>query len=139
VTLAEEIKGMLRKSRRYLNSAEILRRNEDFDSAVSRLYYAMFYGAEALLLAKGKTFSSHRAVVSAFGEFFIKTGLFPKEMHQWLHRAFEKRQISEYDYLTGISESEVVDLQEKAGLFIERTESFLRSEGFGLAEPMPHE
>jgi len=131
VTLAEEIKGMLAKARRYLNSAELLRRNGDFDSAVSRLYYAMFYGAEALPLVKGKTFSSHRAVVAAFGEHFIKSGLFPKEMHHWLHRAFEKRQISDYDYLTGISETEVVDLQEKAAQFFERTTAFLQVEGFG--------
>jgi uncharacterized protein (UPF0332 family) len=131
VTLAEEIKGMMAKARRYLNSAELLRRNGDFDSAVSRLYYAMFYGAEALLLVKGKTFSSHRAVVAAFGEHFIKSGLFPREMHHWLHRAFEKRQLSDYDYLTGISETEVVDLQEKAAQFLERTTAFLQVEGFG--------
>lgn len=135
MTLAEEIKGMLSKARRYLNSAELLRRHGDFDSAVSRLYYAMFFGVEALLLWKGKTFSSHRAVVAAFGEHFIKTGLFPKEMHHWLHRAFEKRQVSDYDYLTGISESEVEDLQQKAGLFLERTAAFLQSEGFSSADP----
>lgn len=104
---------------------------EIFDSAVSRLYYAMFYGAEALLLVKGKTFSSHRAVVAAFGEHFIKSGLFPKEMHHWLHRAFEKRQLSDYDYLTGISETEVVDLPEKAAQFLGRTTAFLQVEGFG--------
>jgi len=131
VTLAEEIKGMLDKAWRYLDSAELLRCNGDFDSAVSRLYYAMFYGAEVLLLVKGKTFSSHRAVLAAFGEHFIKSGLFPKEMHYWLHRAFEKRQISDYDYLTGISADEVVDLQEKAKRFLESTKAFLKGEGFG--------
>ena len=96
MTVAEEIKGMLAKARRYLASARLLSQAGDFDSAVSRLYYAMFYGTEALLLSRGKSFSSHRAAIAAFGEQFIKSGLLPKEMHQWLHRAFEKRQISEY-------------------------------------------
>jgi uncharacterized protein (UPF0332 family) len=91
VTRAEEIKGMMAKARRYLDSAKLLSQAGDFDFAVSRLYYAMFYGAEALLLALGKAFSSHRAVMTAFGEHFIKSGLLPKEMHHWLHRAFEKR------------------------------------------------
>jgi len=91
LTLGEEIKGMLSKARRYLASAELLRRAGDFDSAVSRLYYAMHYGAGALLLSRGQTFSSHRAVLAAFGQEFVKSGLFPKEMHHWLHRAFEKR------------------------------------------------
>lgn len=120
---------MVAKARRYQASAELLRRDGDFDSAVSRLYYAMFYGAEAALLAEGKTFSSHRAVVAAFGELFIKTGVLPKELHRWLHRAFEKRQVSDYDYLTGISESEVVDLQDKAAQFLEKTVFFLNSRG----------
>ena len=72
MTIAEEIKGMLAKARRYLASAKLLRQAGDFDSAVSRLYYSMFYGAEALLLSQEKTFSSHRAVIAAFGEHFCQ-------------------------------------------------------------------
>lgn len=122
---------MLAKAKRYLNSAKLLYQSGDFDSAVSRLYYAMFYGTEALLLSKNKTFSSHRAAIAAFGEQFIKSGLLPKEMHQWLHRAFEKRQISDYEYLTSISETEAANLQEKAEQFIKKTEEFLQKAGFG--------
>ena len=127
MTLAEEIKGMLAKARRYLASAKLLGDAGDFDSAVSRLYYAMFYGAEALLLAQGKVFSSHRAVIAAFGEHFIKSGVLPKEMHHWLHRAFEKRQISDYEVFSGITATEVLDLQGKAEEFLKKTEAFLQT------------
>lgn len=127
MTLAEEINGLLGKSRRYLDSAEILRIQHDYDSAISRLYYAMFYAAEALLLGEGKAFSSHRAVISAFARLFIKAGLMPKELHQWLREAFEKRQISDYEILTGIDDSAVQDLQAKAERFLSMTEEFLRS------------
>ena len=127
MTVAEEINGMLAKARRYLASAELLRQAGDFDSAVSRLYYSMFYGAEALLLSQEKTFSSHRAVIAAFGETFVKSGLLPKEMHHWLHRAFEKRQISDYEFMSGISETDVMDLQEKAAEFMKRAEAFLQT------------
>lgn len=127
MTIAEEINGMLAKARRYLASAKLLRQAGDFDSAVSRLYYSMFYGAEALLLSQEKTFSSHRSVIAAFGEHFIKSGLLPKEMHHWLHRAFEKRQISDYEFMSGISEIEVMDLQSKAAEFMKRAEAFLQT------------
>ncbi len=127
MTLAEEIKGMLVKARRYLTSAKLLCQAGDFDSAVSRLYYSMFYGTEALLLSQGKSFSSHRAAIAAFGKHFIKSGLLPKEMHHWLHRAFEKRQISDYEFMSVISETEVTDLQEKAEEFIKRAEVFLQT------------
>jgi uncharacterized protein (UPF0332 family) len=36
--------------------------------SVAQSYYTMFYLAEALLLFKGKTFSSHSAVIAAFGK-----------------------------------------------------------------------
>ncbi len=84
----------------------------------------------ASLLGRPKSFN-HRAALAAFGEHFIKSGILPKEMHQWLHRAFEKRQISDYEYLPSISEIEVTDLQEKAEQFIKKTEEFLQKAGFG--------
>jgi uncharacterized protein (UPF0332 family) len=44
------------------------------------------------------------------------------EMHHWLHRAFEKRQISDYEFMSGISENEVINLQAKTEEFIKRVE-----------------
>ena len=37
-------------------------------------------------------------MISAFGEYFIKTGIFSREMGRELNRAFEKRQIGDYEY-----------------------------------------
>ena len=115
---SREINLMVDKARRYLASAELLRREGDYDSAVSRLYYAMFYLAEALLLAHGQTFSSHRAVISAFGKVLVQRGVVPKEMHQWLHEAFQKRQLSDYEFLSGIGDPEVAYMQAKATEFV---------------------
>ena len=68
-----QLQSLIEKARRYLRSAELLIGDGDYDSAVSRAYYAMFYAAEAALLKKGMTFSSHKAVISAFGQHFVKT------------------------------------------------------------------
>jgi uncharacterized protein (UPF0332 family) len=65
--------ALLEKSARYIRSAQILADDGDFASAASRLYYAMFFVAEALLEIRGLSFSSHRAVISAFGQQFTKT------------------------------------------------------------------
>ena len=40
--------GLLRKAARRIRSARVLVAEGDYDSAVSRAYYAMFYVAEAL-------------------------------------------------------------------------------------------
>ena len=42
----------------------------------------MFYVAEAFLLNEGLTFSSHAAVISAFGRDFARTGRALLEFHR---------------------------------------------------------
>lgn len=130
MTTADELRAMLDKAKRYTVSAESLRTQGDLDSAMSRIYYAMFYCAEALLLAKGYTYSSHKAVIAAFGQHFVKTGQLPQNTHQWLREAFEKRQISDYDFVTSLTEPDAIDLAEKARQFISITEDYLERSGY---------
>ena len=47
-----EIESLIERARKYLRSAELLLKEGDHESSVSRAYYAMFYSAQALLLTK---------------------------------------------------------------------------------------
>ena len=125
----DQIKSLMEKSDRYLHSAALLRDAEDFDSAASRLYYAMFYCAEALLLTKELSFSKHRGVIAGFGQHFVKTGTLPAEMHQWLREAFDKRQLGDYASPSALEEEDALDLQEKAEQFVQQTKTFLEQKG----------
>lgn len=87
----KEVKSLIERAKRYLKSAELLLREKDYESSVSRSYYAMFFCAQAVLLTKGLSFSSHKGVISGFGEHFVKTEIFPKSMGRELNKAFEKR------------------------------------------------
>lgn len=89
----KEIEALIQKAERYLKSAELLLADGDYESSVSRTYYAMLYCAQAALLTKQLSFSSHKGVISLFGEYFIKTGIFSKDMSKELSRAFTKRQL----------------------------------------------
>ena len=129
MTLQDELQMMLEKTRRYIKSAAVLQLEGDHDSAISRLYYAMFYCAEALLLAKGHSFSSHRAVISAFAQHYVKSGALPQELHQWLRTAFAKRQISDYEFITALDASDVMSLKTQSEQFLAQTEAFLQREG----------
>jgi uncharacterized protein (UPF0332 family) len=113
-----ETLALIEKAKRYLKSAEILLEDGDFESSTSRTYYAMFYAAEAALLTKEMAFSSHKGVISAFGEHFIKTGILPKEMGRELNRAFEKRQIGDYEYTFVISKEEAEQLLRSGKEFV---------------------
>jgi uncharacterized protein (UPF0332 family) len=76
----------------------------DYDSAVSRAYYAMFYVAEALLLSKGLAYSKHSAVIAAFGKEFAKTGELSAVFHAHLREAADARNVSDYQVLSHITE-----------------------------------
>jgi uncharacterized protein (UPF0332 family) len=124
----KEVESLIKRAKRYLRSAEILLEDGDYESTVSRTYYAMFFSAQALLLTKNLSFSSHKGVISAFGEHFIKTGIFPREMGRELNRAFEKRQIGDYEHTFVISKDEAKELLEKGKDFVEKVIQYLSDE-----------
>ena len=129
MSLEDELQAMLRKARRYVDSAEALATRQDYDSAVSRLYYAMFYCAEALLWARGHSFSSHRAVIAAFARELVQPGLVPAELHKSLIVGFEKRQAGDYEFSGTVTAMDVVSLTGEAKRFLEEATEFLRREG----------
>jgi len=121
-----ERQKLLAKSARFLDSARLLVGSGDLDSAASRIYYAAFYVAEALLDAKGLSFSSHRAVISAFGQHFARTSEFDPGFHRLLIAAFEKRQMGDYLSETHFSEEEIEELLNKARDFLEAAINWLK-------------
>jgi uncharacterized protein (UPF0332 family) len=117
-----QIPALIAKAQRYLKSADLLLRDGDYESSVSRTYYAMFYCAEAALLTRNLTFSSHKSVIAAFGEHFIKTGVFSKEMGRELNRAFEKRQLGDYESTSVVSDEDADELLSRGREFCHAVE-----------------
>ena len=64
--------------------------------SAAQSYFTIFYLAQALLLSKGLTFSSHSAVVAAYGKDFAKTGLLDSKFHRYLIEAQKRRQTGHY-------------------------------------------
>ncbi|MBS1250719.1 MAG: hypothetical protein MAG431_02314 [Chloroflexi bacterium] len=98
---------LLDKTERFIRSAQLLAEDGDLDSAASRLYYSMFYIAEVLLDAIGLSFSSHRAVMSAYGQHFAKTGELDSRFHQALISAFSQRQLGDYQANSGLEQEDI--------------------------------
>ncbi|MEG4628487.1 HEPN domain-containing protein [Microcoleus sp. AR_TQ3_B6] len=117
--------ALLRKAAESLRAAELLATNELFDFAASRAYYTMFYVAEAFLLNEGLTFSSHAAVISAFGRDFARTGRVPVEFHRYLIDAQDLRNQGDYDIDSAITEAEANQLIAQAEQFLELAERLL--------------
>ena len=64
--------------------------------AASRAYYSKFYAAEAFLEGDELSFSSHKAVIGAFGKEFSRTNRVPAELHRYLLDAMELRHLADY-------------------------------------------
>ncbi len=123
-----EANSLIDRANRYLASAELLIREGDFESAVSRTYYAMFYAVEAVLLTKNLSFSSHKSVISSFNRDFIREGIFPKHMSKDIGLAFEKRQLGDYEHRFVIEPAEAVQMLEKGKSFVQTIVTWLQQQ-----------
>jgi len=126
MAVPEESRLYLENARRDLHAAESNLQIGYYHITISRAYYAMFYAANALLSSKGIVRSKHSGVLSAFGEYFVKTGLIEPDYAQMLGFAFDSRIDSDYD-LAFIAERTVgKEILENAGRFVERIERYFR-------------
>ncbi|RLC75702.1 MAG: hypothetical protein DRI61_14460, partial [Chloroflexi bacterium] len=91
-----EIADFVEKAERFLRTAEQALALGDYDSCASRCYYAMFFMAEAVLLTKRLEASSHKGVISLFGEHFVKLGIFERKLGRALSDAYDKRLLGDY-------------------------------------------
>lgn len=105
-----EVMALLKKARQNADAATLLRAKEYWDFSASRAYYAMFYAAEALLLEKGMSFSSHSAVIAAFGKEFAKSGALDPKLHRFLIDGQDLRNAGDYDVGTPVAGAQADEL-----------------------------
>lgn len=93
----EEVIMLIQKAEHALEVAEeLIKRNYPSDAA-SKIYYSMFYAAQALLKSEGIDVIKHSAVESAFGYHFAKTGKIDPKFHRMFIDARKIRETADYD------------------------------------------
>ncbi|HAJ64479.1 MAG TPA: DNA-binding protein [Cyanobacteria bacterium UBA8543] len=130
--MTEDQLELLLKAHQSLSAARVLLDNGFPDYATSRAYYAMFYIAEAFLEGEGMSFSSHAAVISAFGREFARTGRVPVEFHQFLIRAQDLRNAGDYGQLNAVSAEQATEQIMCAEQFLELAQNMM-----GTLPPIP--
>lgn len=124
-----DVADLVLKADRSLAAAEHLCANGFPDFAVSRAYYAMFYAAEALLLDQDLSFSKHSAVISAFGQRFVKTGILDSSLHRHLLEAFDLRNLGDYGAVHDIDIVDARIVLEHAKVFCATVKNHLGLQG----------
>jgi uncharacterized protein (UPF0332 family) len=110
----EEVRRYLERADRSLEASEVLAKAGFWAESASRIYYAMFYAAQALLKAEGTDVTKHSAVEAAFGYQFAKTGRIDPKFHRMLIDARKIREKADYDLFEEIVEPEA-SLEVKSG------------------------
>ena len=124
--MKEETSVLLEKAERAIRSAEHTMRDGDFDFAVSRVYYAMFYIASALLGEKDMYFSKHGGVHGAFGQHFVKTGEFEPKYQRWLVTTFSQRITGDYGATSDFILDDVQEIIGQAREFLMAAQNYLK-------------
>ena len=85
----------------------------------------MFYTAQALLLHHGLTYSSHSAVIAAYGREFSKTKILNPEFHTHLILVQNYRNQGDYGFEPEITPEQVQKAMEWAEEFLIAAELYI--------------
>ena len=95
--MTDEVRRYIDKAGHALMVAEDLLRDGYPPDSASKIYYAMFYAAQALLKSEGIEVTKHSAVEAAFGFHFAKAGKIDPKYHKMLISARKVREVADYD------------------------------------------
>lgn len=107
----EKAGNTLSDARRYANDATL-------ESTVNRIYYAMFYAVNALLITKELSSSKHSGVRALFNKEIVNKGLIEKQWGEFYADMFDRRQKGDYTDFVQFEKRDIEIWLEKADEFI---------------------
>jgi len=118
----EYIQYRIETSKKTYEAAKVLADNGFWNSAVNRLYYALYYAVNALLVLNGIETKSHAGAKTQFTATFIKTRKFDKKYGRLLSELFDWRQKGDYENIFDYDNESVQPLFEPVEEMIELIE-----------------
>jgi uncharacterized protein (UPF0332 family) len=89
------------KAERTLSAARLLLGSGDTEGACNRAYYAMYYAAQAALLAAGIAepeggYKTHGGLIGAFGRHLVLSGQIDQALGRSINKVQRLRQLADY-------------------------------------------
>lgn len=123
--MTEEVQKLIEKADSALEVAQELLENHHPADAASKIYYAMFYAAQALLKSEEIDVVKHSAVESALGYHFAKAGKLDPKFHRMFIEARKIREIADYDIQEEIVEPVATLRLEEGKAFLNAIKAYL--------------
>ena len=113
-------KYRLEKAKNTLSYAKSYIDDTTLDSTVNRIYYAMFYAVNALLITKELYSSKHSGVRSIFNREIVNEGLIEKQWGEFFTDMFDRRQKGDYKDFVKFEKQDVEEWLKKSEEFINK-------------------
>lgn len=126
--MKEEITVLMSRAYDNLSDAELLLREERYNSVANRAYYSIFDAANAVLRLKDLYASTHSGLSHTFNFYFVRTGQFDTYMNKLMTRSFGPRQTADYDFTKEITPEDARKSIEYAKEFLLYIEAYLHEQ-----------
>lgn len=120
------IRALIHRAEDSHQAAKILLDKGFNNFSAAQSYYTIFYLAEALLHSKGLQFSSHSAVIAAYGKEFAKTEVLDPKFHRHMIIAERRRETGHYGAEVGVTPEEAHESFEWANEFMQAVNEYLK-------------
>ena len=125
--ISPEIQILLDRADESHAAAKILLDRGYANFSAAQSYYTMFFLAEAILYSKGLRFSSHSALIAAYGKEFAKTGILDPKFHRHIIVTQKRRETGHYGRENTVTNEEALELFQWAEEFIQAVKNYLGS------------
>ena len=108
------VKLQMEKAHLFLQQANEMYKQQYWDIASNRDYYACDHAVQALLIKNGLNSHTHDGLITSFGLHFVKTGKIDRKLGAFLSRIEQLRKKGDYNCFYSISEEEIASMIEPA-------------------------
>lgn len=116
------------KSHKFLDEANEMAKQERWDLAANRYYYACFHIVQAAFISRGISTRTHDGCLTELGKKFILTGELDKKYGRFFSRMIQLRIKADYNSIAEVTEAEVLEMAPLSTDFISSIEALLPSE-----------
>lgn len=110
-----------------IDNAKVALKNNRYKMALNRSYYAIFHGMRAINILDGFDSSKHSGVIAHFNQYYVKTGVFSKEVSKIVHNASEMREQADYNDFFIAYRQDAEEQTAQAEYFLNLVENVLKN------------
>jgi len=118
----------IEKAVELFQDAELLAKNNRWNSCVNRLYYSSFHLVNALLFKQGIKTKSHEGLKTKFLQLYVKNKIIDTELGKLYSLLIDWRQESDYSVYVEFKEQDVLPLFPRVKKLNEVLVSLIKSE-----------